>query len=168
MSLYNMLFGTNPFSGVLLQMLGTSTDRIPRYRDCYLSEDGTEIVVHTRTGGGNRDAYEKGGEYWNEGQIDNDAIRAVPGFKYDRDDEFDCTYADFYFAVPEAFKEQVALLKDLGAVQNPAERWQQVLDGLRKGDTSSPEVQRALKVGEQIFGQIQEAMDKGGSATIAV
>lgn len=168
MSLYNMLFGVNPFSGVLLQMLGTTEGDIPRYRDCFLSEDGTEIIIHTRTGGGNRESYEKGGEYWEEGQIDNDTLRAIPGFKHDADDDFDCTYADFHYAIPDAFKEQVALLKDLGAVTNPAERWQEVLDGLRKGDTSKPEVQRALAVGEQIMGKLTAAIDKGESGIIAV
>lgn len=168
MSLYNMLFGTNPFSGVLLQILGTTQDNIPRYRDCFLSEDGSEIIIHTRTGGGNRDAYEKGGEYWEEGQIDNDTLRAVPGFKHDADDDFDRTYADFHYAIPDAFKEQAALLKDLGAVTNPAERWQEVLDGLRKGDTTKPEIQRALAVGEQIMGKLTAAIDKGESGTITV
>jgi len=168
MSLYNMLFGTNPFSGVLLQMLGTTTDSIPRYRDCFLSEDGTEIIIHTRTGGGNRDAYEKGGEYWEEGQIDNDTLRAIPGFKHDADDDFDCTYADFHYTIPEPFKDQVALLKDLGAVANPAEWWREVLDGLRKSDTSNPDVQRALTVGEQIMGKLNAAIDKGESGIVTV
>lgn len=159
MSLYNMLFGVNPFSSVLLQMLGTSPYNIPRYRDCFLSEDGTEIIIHTRTGGGNRDAYEKGGEYWEEGQSDNDALRVLPGFKYDEDDDFDCTYANFHFDIPAAFHEQVVLLKDLGAIANPAERWQTMLNGLRSGDTSKPEVQRAIAVGEQIMGQITKSIE---------
>ena len=158
MSLYNMLFGTNPFSSVLLQMLGITSDDVPRYRDCYLNEDGTEIIVHTRTGGGNREDYEDG----------NAAMTLVPGYKFDADDDFDCTYADFHYAVPESFKEQVALLKDLGAVSNPSERWQEVLDGLRKGDTSKPEVARALQVGEQILGKIKEAMDKGNDGIVKV
>lgn len=168
MSLYNMLFGVNPFSRVLLQMLGTTVDNVPRYRDCFLNDDGTEIIIHTRTGGGNRDAYENGGEYWKEGQIDNDTLRAIPGFKHDADDDFDCTYADFHYAVPEAFKEQVALLKDFGAVTNPAERWQSLLENLRKGDAGNPETQRALAVGEEIFGKLKAAMDDGKSGIVSV
>lgn len=168
MSLYNALFGQNPFSGVLLQMLGTTSDAVPRYRDCYLSEDGSQIVIHTRTGGGNRDFYENERrcrknypEYFSEAESPsgpwNDDLRKLPGFAYDEDDEFDCTYADFYFDVPEAFAGQIALLKELGAVQNPGERWQQLLDGLRNKDTSDPTVARALAVGEQIFAQINAA-----------
>lgn len=158
MSLYNALFGENPFSVTLLEMLGTTRENVPRYRDCFLSEDGTEIVIHTRTGGGNRDAYEKGGEYWEDGQIDNDTLRALPGFLGDADDDSDCTYADFRFSIPEALKPQIALLKELGAVSNPAERWQSLLEDLRKGDTSKPEVKHALAVGEKILGQIDASL----------
>jgi hypothetical protein len=82
----------------------------------------------------------------------------VAGYKFDQDDDFDCTYANFHYAVPESFKDQVALLKDLGAVTNLAERWQDMLDGLRKGDASKPEVQRAITVGEQIMGQLTTAL----------
>jgi hypothetical protein len=159
MSLYHALFGLNPFSNMLLEMLGTTPDRIPRYRDCYLNEDGSEIIIHTRTGGGNRSSYEKGGEYWEEGQIDNDALRALPGFKSDADDDFDCTYADFHYEVPEAFRSQVELLRQLGAVQNPGERWQKLLTDLKGGDTSKPGVKRALEVGEKIMGQINAALE---------
>lgn len=149
MSLYNMLFGTNPFSGVLLQMLGVSRDDVPRFRDCFLNEDGTEIIIHTRTGGGNRDDYED----------ENNLLTLIDGYKFDADDDFDCTYADFHYEVPEACESQVALMKDLGAVTEPAARWQEVLDGLRSGDTSKPDVQRALAVGEQIMGQIKTHFD---------
>lgn len=149
MSLYNMLFGTNPFSDTLLQMLGITRDDVPRFRDCYLNEDGSEIVIHTRTGGGNREDYEE----------ENDALTEIAGFKYDADDDFDCTYADFHYEVPEACKSQVALLKDLGAVTDPGARWQELLDGLRSGDTSKPEVQRAIAVGEAILGKITAATE---------
>ena len=80
-------------------------------------------------------------------------------YKYDQDDDFDSTYADFHYEVPEACKSQVVLMKDLGAVTDPAARWQEVLDGLRSGDTSKPDVQRALAVGEQIMGQIKSHLD---------
>lgn len=166
MSLYNALFGKNPFSGVLLQMLSTNEAAIPRFRDCYLNEDGSEIIIHTRTGGGNRDHYDhpdrhrKHCDYENcdhSGPFNED-MRNLPGFTYDEDDDFDSTYADFHFVVPESFKGQIALLKDLGGVGNPAERWQALLNDLKSGDTSKPEVSRALKVGEQILGQIQAAI----------
>jgi hypothetical protein len=168
MSLYNALFGVNPFSGMLLEMLGTTAGDVPRFRDCFLSEDGTEIIIHTRTGGGNRDYYEHPDRYASEYPEYSDDpykgpwnadLRKLPGFKYDADDDFDCTYADFHFDIPEAFKPQVELLSKLGAISNPAERWQELMTNLRSGDTSTPEVQRALAVGERIFGDIKKAMD---------
>lgn len=52
MSLYNMLFGVNPASGVILATLGLKPDEVGRFRDCFIS-DG-QIAVYTRNGGGNR------------------------------------------------------------------------------------------------------------------
>ena len=56
MSLYNMLFGVNPAAPILLAMLDTTQDKIPRFRDIYIKDE--YIVIHTRTGGGNREYYE--------------------------------------------------------------------------------------------------------------
>lgn len=170
MSLYNLIFGRNPFSGFLLEVLGTTVDRVPRFRDCFLNEDGSRIIIYTRTGGGNRDFYEHpdrcrenypeyfGGEDEPSGPWNSD-LRALPGFVYDADDEFDGTYASFHYNVPEAFKKMVAALTNIGAAGNPAERWQEMLDGLSSGNTDSPDVKRALEVGQRILGQIKEATD---------
>ena len=168
MSLYNALFGENPLSELLLTALGISRDDVPRYRDCYL--DGDEIVIHTRTGGGNRNSYETEErcrrnypEFFENGQSRsgpwNSDLRKIPGFKWDEDDDFDSTYADFRYEIPEAFKAIFDNLRELGAAEKPVDKWQSLLSNLRNGDTSKPEVQRALKVGEQIFGQIKKAMD---------
>lgn len=43
----------------------------------------------------------------------NADLRELPGFLYDSDDGFDCTYADFHYAVPEMHRQAVAdFLKD--------------------------------------------------------
>ena len=172
MSLYNALFGKNPFSGVLLQMLGTTEAGIPRFRDCYTNEEGSEIIIHTRTGGGNRDYYEHADrcranyrEYFGGNDPDptgpwNSDLRKLPGFKYDEDGDFDSTYANFHYEVPTPFREQIALLKNLGAVADPAARWQELLSKLRAGNTADPQMQRALTVGESIFGMLNDAMKK--------
>ena len=170
MSLYNALFGESPFADYLLAALGTTKDNVPRYRDCYLDEGGHRIVIHTRTGGGNRDYYESRERYeesvseWDDEPDEregpwNDDLRNLPGFTYDRDDDFDCTYADFYFEVPEAIKPQTALLMNLGAVRNPVESWQKLLDDLRNGE-SNDETKRALVVGEQVFSALSASMNK--------
>ena len=118
MSLYNMLFGTNPNSDQLLSLLGKSQGDFGRFRDVYV-EDGF-IVVHTRNGGGNREDYE---DVFDE-------MAEHPWYSHDADDDFDCTYANIYFKVPEdKIKTYVALL-DQG--HNPAESWQKVFQVLEK------------------------------------
>lgn len=55
MSLYNMVFGSNPASRIILATLGLSPDTVGRFRDCFISEGA--IAVYTRNGGGNRDCW---------------------------------------------------------------------------------------------------------------
>src|SRR5690606_29467384 len=89
----------------------------------------------------------------------NADLRKLPGFLYDMDDDYDSTYADFIYEVPEEFKSIVETLKTMGAENNPTERWQKLLDDLsQRNDT--PAAKRALEVGQQIFGKITEAMEK--------
>lgn len=121
MNLYNMLFGTNNFAEALLRMLNVDPSNMPRFRDCFLSEDGTEIIIHTRTGGGNREEYEE----------QNEAMKRIPGYKFDRDSDFDPTYANFHYKVPEKFRGVAAQMKDAGATGDPVERWKEVHEALR-------------------------------------
>jgi hypothetical protein len=51
--LYNVLFGQHGNAGSVVADSGLTTEQIPRYRSCYWN--GEHIVVHTRTGGGNRE-----------------------------------------------------------------------------------------------------------------
>lgn len=171
MSLYNAVFGVNPFSSVLLEMLGTNPGAIPRFRDCFLNEAGEEIIIHTRTGGGNRDYYESEEicrehypEYFNAQDNDpsgpwNEDLRSIPGFKYDSDDEYDATYANFHYAVPLKYKELVADLKAKGATGNPSIKWKELMEKLQSGENSDPVVKRALEVGESIMKQINEELN---------
>ena len=134
--LYNALFGEHAHATELLRLLGTTDSEIPRYRSCYWN--GEYIVIHTRTGGGNRDAYENEArcranypEYF-EGDNPrtgpyNDDLRKLPGYQYDQDDDFDSTYADFFYKPPEAALEA---LKSIPADTPPAEQWQQLFAAL--------------------------------------
>jgi hypothetical protein len=119
--LYNMIFKTNPLAGNLLKALDMSHEQPPRFRDCFLSEDGTEIIVYTRTGGGNRAEFEK----------ENALLRQHPGFKSDEDDAFDSTYALFKFDVPERYREQCLKLGPMYGV-DPAKRWKETLEAMGK------------------------------------
>jgi hypothetical protein len=73
----------------------------PRFRDCMLVKDEEsgelQIFVLTRTGGGNRECYES----------DNEDMQDHPCYISDRDAEFDCTYAEWFFRVPEKHKKTV-------------------------------------------------------------
>ena len=55
MSFYNILFGENPFSDIVLATLGLTRHDVGRFRDVYLEND--EIVVLTRNGGNNRSCW---------------------------------------------------------------------------------------------------------------
>lgn len=110
MSLYNMVFGMNPDSDKLLELLGKTAADFGRFRNVYM-EDGY-IVVHTRNGGGNREDYE---DVFDE-------MSEHPWYSHDEDDSFDCTYANIYFKLPEDEKLMV-ILKGLEAGENPSKQW---------------------------------------------
>lgn len=117
MSLYNALFGEN-FSqrDFLFELLDKTPDDFGRYRDIYVTDE--YIVVHTRCGGGNRDDYED--VFWE--------MEEHPLYIYDEDDDFDCTYANFYFAHPERFSE---LLKEMAkGTVTPSEKWKRLFESL--------------------------------------
>ncbi len=102
MSLYNMLFGANPYTPLLLGILGISHKSVPRFRDTFL-KDG-EIVIYTRTGGGNRETYDAA----DCESPSNADLRKLPGFLRDYDDDFDSTFAYFHYAVPEQHHALIA------------------------------------------------------------
>lgn len=122
MSLYNMVFGMNPDSNKLLEILGKTQADFGRFRNVYM-EDGY-IVVHTRNGGGNREDYE---DVFDE-------MSEHPWYSHDEDDSFDCTYANIYFKVPENEK-LIVILKGLDNGHNPATQWAELfgmMEALKK------------------------------------
>lgn len=66
-----------------------------RFRDIYLNEDGTKIILYTRNGGGNRE------EYWYIFEV----LKTHPNYLRDYDDDYDETYAYIEFSVPEKYRE---------------------------------------------------------------
>lgn len=117
-SLYGLLQGENPIADKLLGILNLQREEIPRYRDISLNEDGSEIVVRTRTGGGNREDYE----------VKNDQLCAHQLYIRDEDDDFDCTYAYFHFRVPNELKEWTKA----HSTGEPVQNMQEILDGWLK------------------------------------
>lgn len=94
MSLYNMVCGFNPACVVILPMLGRQSSEYPRFRDCFISEDGRFIDIYTRVGGGNR------GNGYGEDELYKD-----PNFESTFDDPYDRTYATYRFNVPDKWKD---------------------------------------------------------------
>lgn len=101
MSLYNMLFGRNPQTALLLAVIGFKENDVERFRDVHVENEGRIIAVYTRTGGGNRSAYPQVALY--RSQL----------FERTEDDDFDSTYATFYFRTPDEFVEDVRGLGDI-------------------------------------------------------
>lgn len=180
MSLYNALFGVNPMAPLILLALNTTHNAIPRFRDAYLNEAG-EMVIYTRTGGGNRDYYDSAESYAASRDMSdpdndykgpfNDSLRQLEGFLGDEDDDFDSTYASFRYSVPPAFKPIIETLK-VGPAKDPKTRWQALLKDLGDAgyggtEPQTPEGKRALEVGQKIFSQINAALDqeKSGGKT---
>jgi hypothetical protein len=93
-----MLNGVNQSTFFILPMLGERhPESYPRFRDCFVNNEGDkpEIHLYTRTGGGNRDDYES----------EIKELQKHPNYLWDKDDDFDCTYATFAFSVPDEFKD---------------------------------------------------------------
>lgn len=114
MSMYNMLFGVNPDTDQLMEILGKTQGDFGRFRNVYM-EDGY-IIVHTRNGGGNREDYE---DVFDE-------MSEHPWYSHDEDDSFDCTYANIYFKVPENHEDFMAI-RNLNACKSPSKQWGELL-----------------------------------------
>lgn len=112
---YNTLFGEHGNTEEFLKILGITLEEIPRFRSCYWN--GEYIVIHTRTGGGNREYY----------QEMNNHLTTIKGYSHDEDMEFDNTYADFYFNPP---KETLDILKNITPEIAPEEQWKILFDQL--------------------------------------
>ena len=149
MSLYNMLHGVNPLAGVLMKMLDIGPGDVPRFRDCYFN--GEHIIIYTRTGGGNREEYE----------AENDAMCGLPGYVRDEDDEFDSTYASFYYEVPEQFNLLMDKLKSMAQKQTQSERWQATLEHISTASPDDPLVQRMTEAFKPVFEAIEKHTTEG-------
>lgn len=177
MNLYNLLFGMNWKSDILLAILGLKRVDVQRFRDAYTAQDCTEITVYTRTGGGNREGYP------------NLVMRAAPGWLGSVDDDFDSTYCTDRFTIPEQWREDVRnfgdvskgfraefsqfILKTLNRTPTPADVAQDAHDAERRelertqhqmanGHTFVPlsdhAMEVALKVAEANEGKLRSAL----------
>ena len=98
MSLYNMLHGYSPNAAAILHALDLDPKQIDRFRDASFGKDGDRHVLHIfcRTGGGNREDFP------------NTALTSHPLYLRDHDDAYDCTYAHYYFQIPQKVLDELA------------------------------------------------------------
>lgn len=185
MSLYNKLFGVNDRAPQIIAELfdfGVSAlgnkrqyeatiKRIPRFRDAYINKD-KQLVLYTRTGGGNREYYERrtdeNAEYTG---LFNEDLRKLPGFVRDYDDTYDSTFAHFIYEVhTQRMTDMLQILDPSFYIgQEPRERMEKLLEAIKNKDESNPDLANAMKVGEQIFAKINEAMaDLAATAPIII
>jgi len=110
----------NEHEAEILKAIGIKKEDIPRPRGVGI--DGGLILIHTRTGGGNREGYLE----------QNDKLTQNKYYIEDEDEVFDCTYANFWFEIPEQHKEALLKMEDVEAkaVYGDAE----IAIGLQFGD----------------------------------
>ena len=114
MSLYNMLNGFNSACIFIMPMLGRKQEEWPRFRDCFVTDDG-EIEIYTRVGGYNRSSG------YGEEELYKD-----PNFIRTYDDSFDSTYGTYVFRVPEKWKADFDKLTD-GKFHETSQEYQQYI-----------------------------------------
>lgn len=131
MSLYQMVFADGEDGLPLLGSLGfKSTGDVGRYRSSWIErgDDGKpRIAIYTRNGGGNRESYE----------VTIKKLQNHKNYLSDSDDDFDCTYATFYFSVPDNLKaildkEVPDWLEKLQEKVDMSERWKKAIDSIGK------------------------------------
>jgi len=116
------------------------------------------IVLHTRQGGGNRECYcETGDDSHEPGCLaaNNEELESHPQYFRDEDDDFDSTYANFYFrgGFSEKDKEKAQKQRELLAkAQNIAAAHKEIEDGVKppwsllaKDSTAYSEYQKAKR-----------------------
>lgn len=157
MSMYNMIHGVNPLTPVLLSILNTGVCAIPRFRDCYF--DGEHIVIYTRTGGGNRDHYDEPNADNPDGPWNSD-LRELSGYLRDEDDDYDSTYASFYYSVPEQFGYLLDKLKSMAQKKTQSERWEAAIDRIKTAGADDPLVQRMTEAFSPVFEAIQKHLEE--------
>jgi hypothetical protein len=121
---------------LLLTILGNPG--VARFRDAWVekSDDGPVIAIYTRTGGPKRRCFcaDTGGRHAPGScyAACNEALAAHPLYLRDADDDFDATYATFYFSVPAECRDTLAE----AAVDpvNMSERWQAAIDRIGSGE----------------------------------
>ena len=149
MSLYNQIFGVNPFAALLLG--GRKWPEIPRFRDVFIDTAG-RLVLLTRTGGNNRRVY----------ATETATLRSTHGYMADENAPFDNTFAHFYYTPPPGID-----VSEIRRLQGPRGllAFKALIEDLNAGrDTVL--TRRAIEAGRPIIAAIEDATGSGARITI--
>ena len=139
--MYNLMFGKNPNSEVVLALLGLKENDIERYRNAWMTNEG--ITIHTRTGGGNREDYP------------NETITSHPCYLSDEDEEDDSTYANYFFKFPEEIKDDCALFLDVEKNGIPASIIKKVIETLNRPENKNDKWTRIYNEQKKVYSDLR-------------
>jgi hypothetical protein len=154
--LYNAIFGENPFSDILLEIIGLKKEDTGRFRDCFIHEENgkTFIAVFTRNGGGNRGCWEDGKEGCNCYGCRMIRLEDHPLYVRDFDDDYDCTYATTLFAVPSESLRLLEFLEGIEKTEKPMVKFRNLLNDIEIGEPTE-HTKKAFEIGKRIFESIR-------------
>ena len=156
MSLYNALFGENPMSDFLLKIVNINKEDVPRYRDCFLNEEGN-IVVYTRTGGGNRECFAENGDCSSCYHTANDELSENKYFVTDYDDDYDSTYAYFVFKPSKDYELILKTLTSKEPLKEVGEKFKDLVSALQSGEQTTDTI-KALTIAKDVFSKLNSGI----------
>lgn len=127
MSLYGMVVGSDRHKVRLNEILRLGDYDTGRYRDTYVRHfkehdfvpDGIYILLLTRNGGGNREEY----------QTCFDNLQTHPNYVADWDCDWDATYAEICFSIPENYHEEVLKMT---SSKDPGQKFEDFIESMEK------------------------------------
>jgi len=150
MNLLGIFVGPNSQHLEMLKLIGLrKTDAFPaRYRDTYISENGHNVVVLTRTGGPNRKSFVEA----------NHRLTRLDGYVGDFDDPWDETFAHFTYRPHNDALAAVAELRRTQEHSNPLEVLKAFMEDL-KADKDTPQTKAARDHMQAVMNEIQAAVE---------
>ena len=90
----------------------------------------------------------------------NEDLREIQGYLRDEDDSYDCTYASFYYEVPEKFKYLLDKLKSMAMKETQEERWENAIERIKTANADDPLVSKVTEAFKPLFEQITKATEQ--------
>lgn len=139
-----MIFGMNPNADLVLALIGLKRSDVERFRDCGMNEDG--VIIHTRTGGGNREDFPQ------------ELLVKNANYLSDEDCEGDCTYANYYFKFPDDIKDDCLKFLDVKANGVPASIIQRVTETMNRPETPGDKWAKIYDQQEKVYKNLRQQL----------